>query len=262
MTTRTILFSLMTILLAMPVNGAVIFSDNFDDVTGSFVVLQDSGTTAASGGTAFNTYGGFIGSSGTGQIVVEEATGAGVGASGAMKMRIETFNGINGTGDPDDTSGFQFLGFTYQDANVLPTPVNSADIENLTISFDYKTELAGGYSVRVERDNGDFNNRVDLGSLPNTGGVFQSATFDLSLADPSQISNLVNSINSGGSFNPSVLQITFGNGNNADYQHNSTLIVDNISFQVVVPEPTSSLIITILTSVMWLKRGPCFSRIA
>ena len=245
MNLRTLIPAAIAIACAVfPAYGETIFSDDFDDVTGSFLVIDDGGFNTG-GGTPANTLGGFIGSSGTGQIVVEENTGAGVDGSGAILMRIETFNGINGVGDPDDTSGFLFLGFTYADAAILPLPVTVADLQQLTLQFDYKTENAGDYTVRVEKNGGDFENRADLGFLPNTNGVFQSASFDLSLADPVQLANLAGSINA----NPGpVLQVVFGNGDTSQYQNNSTLIIDNIAFISVVPEPTSVVLISLVAA--------------
>ena len=220
-------------------SASLVFSDDFEDIGASpsgfsFNVFQDGGSVA-SGGSPVNTYGGFIGSGGTAQIVVAEEGNAGVGGGGGIRMTLETF------ATNDSTGGIAFFGWTYEDAAVFSGTVNAADVEALTLSFDYKTVLGGDYSARVERVGGDFNNRVDLGVLPNTGGLFQTASFDLSAANPGQIANLVGAINS--SADPSILQLVIGNAGDPNaYQHTSTIALDNLAISAI-PEPSAPFLV-------------------
>ena len=217
--------------------GAVPFSDDFNDIASSpsgfsVKVFQDSGLVFT-GGSPTNGYGGFISASGTTQLVMVEDFNAGVGGTSALRLTVETF------AEDDNTGAIAFFGGTYEDAVVFTGTVTPADIQSLQVSFDYNTLLSGEYSVRLERFGGDFTNRVDLGTLSSTGGAFQNISFDLSAADPGQVSNLAGAIN--GSSNPSILQIVFGNsGDPNTYQHTSSLIVDNLA--IVIPEPNTAMI--------------------
>ena len=221
--------------------SGVVYTDDFEDISTSlsgfsFSVFTDSGLVF-SDGTPANNYSGFIGSGSSAQLVVAEEPTTGVGGGGAIATKLETFNGINGgPGDPNDTSQVQFFGSTYTDTVIqsfTPGLVNSSDLGGLTVSFDYKTELAGEYSVRVERLFGDFANRLDLGVLPNTNGAFQNISFNLSDGDPGQLLNLLGAVNSS---NSNQIQLVFGNSGDPNaYQHTSTLFIDNISIESAVP---------------------------
>ena len=230
--------------------GTMPFSDDFNDIAASpsgfsVKVFQDGGLVF-SDGSPVNSYGGFIGSGATSQVVMVEDFNAGVGGSSALRMTLETF------AQDDNTGAIAFFGGTYEDAAVFNGTVTPADIQSLQISFDYTTVLAGEYSIRLERLGGDFGNRVDLGTLSNTGGTFQSASFDLSAADPGQVSNLAGAIN--GSADPSILQIVFGNsGDPNTYQHTSSLIVDNL--QIAVPEPCSFTLSLVFGLVCTYRRN-------
>ena len=221
--------------------SGVVYSDDFDDIgsslTGfSFSVFTDSGQVF-SDGSPTNNYSGFIGSGGSAQLVVSEEATGGVGGGGALATKLETFNGINGgPGEANDTSLLQYFGATYADV-AIPTfaagAITSTDLEGLTLSFDYKTELAGDYFVRVEKIYGDFANRLDLGVLPNTGGTFQNISFDLSDGDAGQLANLLGAVNSSST---NQLQLVFGNsGDPNTYEHTSTLVIDNLSIESAVP---------------------------
>ncbi len=214
---------------------AVVYSDDFNDISSSpsgfyFDVLQDLGSVFSDGSMS-NAIGGFVGSSGTGQLIISEEGSqgvTGVAPDGAIKQRIETFS------TTDDTSGFLFFGLSYTDG-VLPAlspgSISQAEISDLTVSFEYKTDLGGEYSARLEANipGGDFANRLDLGVLTNTGGSFQSATFDLSSADPGQLANFVSSMNGSGNNQVSVV---FGqSGDPNTYQHNSALTIDNLQIE-------------------------------
>ena len=228
--------------------GAVPFSEDFNDVASSpsgfsVRVFQESGLVFT-GGSPVNTVGGFISAGGTSQLVIVEDFAAGVGGTSALRLTVETFS------QDDNTGAIAYFGGTYEDAVVFTGTVTPADIQNLEISFDYKTLLAGEYSVRVEKKGGDFGSRVDLGTLSNTGGTFQNVSFDLSAADPGQIASLAGAIN--GSSDPSILQFVFGNsGDPNTYQHNSSLVVDNL--QVIVPEP-SSFALSLVFGLIGLQR--------
>ena len=232
---------LMMGLVSQALASGVVYTDDFEDIGTSlsgfsFSVFTDSGLVF-SDGTPANNYSGFIGSGGSSQLVVSEEATGGVGGGGALATKLETFNGINGgPGDPNDTSQLQFFGSTYSDTVVQPfTPgaVTSSDLEGLTVSFDYKTEQAGDYSLRVERVFGDFTNRLDLGVLPNTGGTFQNISFDLADGDAGQLANLLGAVNAS---NSNQLQLVFGNtGDPNSYEHTSTLLIDNLSIESAVP---------------------------
>ncbi len=220
------------------------FSDDFNDIAASssgfsVKVFQDSGLVFQDGSIT-NSYGGFIGSGASAQVVMVEDFAAGVGGSSALRLSVETLAG------DDNTGGINFFGGTYEDAAVFSGTVTEADVQSLTLAFDYATTLTGDYFLRVERLGGDFGNRVDLGLLPNTGGAFQAASFDLGQADPTQVTNLVAAINS--SANPSILQIVLANaGDPNTYLNGSSLIIDNLNI-TAVPEPatTSSIAVAII----------------
>lgn len=148
--------------------GQVIeFSDDFEDISGSSSTRDDTGEISSSG-SAVNTYGGFTGPQGTGQIVISELANIGTGGGGGISMEIQTLD------QTDDTTAFQFLGFTYQDSDIpslTPGAVAASDLATLTVTFDYKTDLAGDYTFRVEVDGGDFTNRLDLGTLAPPAGL-------------------------------------------------------------------------------------------
>ncbi|MCH2106765.1 MAG: hypothetical protein MK291_09005, partial [Planctomycetes bacterium] len=188
-----LLLTLALLCCADPAAGqAVVYSDNFDDVTShNWLIKDQAGGSTTSSTSMENAYGCFIGGGTVGECQVSELTSGGPDGSSCLEYKINATFDAGYSGATLDGLPVNFW---------APGGVSLTDLYKTWLEFDYYTDLNGAVDpslqvgVELRPTNGGWDERLELPNFSTTTG-WETARFNLGQAvttDPANFLALLN----------------------------------------------------------------------